>query len=73
MPDHSPFATRHIGPDSRAVGAMLAVIGVASLDELAARAVPERILDRLTDSGAAPGLDGLPPPGAFRAPRWASR
>ena len=62
MPDHSPFATRHIGPDSRAVGAMLAVIGVASLDELAARAVPERILDRLTDSGAAPGLDGLPPP-----------
>ncbi len=62
MPDHSPFAPRHIGPDGPAVDAMLAVIGVGSLDELAARAVPDRILDKLTDSGAAPGLDGLPPP-----------
>jgi glycine dehydrogenase len=40
---------------------MLDVIGVASLDELAAKAVPTGILDRLTDSGAAPGLDRLPP------------
>jgi len=40
---------------------MLAVIGVDSLDELAAKAVPTRILDELTDTGAAPGLDGLPP------------
>jgi len=62
VPDHAPFATRHIGPDGRAVAAMLAVIGVDSLDELAARAVPSRILDKLTDSGAAPGLDGLPSP-----------
>ncbi|MEY8016121.1 aminomethyl-transferring glycine dehydrogenase [Mycobacterium servetii] len=61
MPDHSPFATRHIGPDSQAVAAMLAVIGVDSLDELAAKAVPGRILDKLTDGGAAPGLDALPP------------
>ena len=37
MPDHSPFAPRHIGPDGPAVDAMLAVIGVGSLDELAAR------------------------------------
>src|SRR6201997_626569 len=40
---------------------MLAVIGVESLDELAAKAVPTGILDKLTHSGAAPGLDGLPP------------
>src|ERR1700751_5811802 len=40
---------------------MLAVIGVESLDELAAKAVPPVILDKLPHSGAAPGLDGLPP------------
>ena len=61
MPDQSTFAARHIGPDSQAVAAMLAVIGVDSLDELAAKAVPAGILDKLTDSGAAPGLDELPP------------
>ena len=61
MPDQSTFAARHIGPDSQAVAAMLAVIGVDSLDELAAKAVPTGILDKLTDSGAAPGLDALPP------------
>lgn len=62
MSDQLTFAARHIGPDSQAVAAMLAVIGVDSLDELAAKAVPAGILDRLTDSGAAPGLDRLPPP-----------
>jgi glycine dehydrogenase len=62
VPDQSTFAARHIGPDSQAVAAMLAVIGVDSLDELASKAVPAGILDRLTDSGAAPGLDQLPPP-----------
>ncbi|BBX73458.1 putative glycine dehydrogenase (decarboxylating) [Mycobacterium shinjukuense] len=41
---------------------MLAVIGVNSLDELAAKAVPTGILDTLTDAGVAPGLDRLPPP-----------
>jgi len=61
VPDQSTFAARHIGPDSQAIAAMLDVIGVASLDELAAKAVPTGILDRLTDSGAAPGLDRLPP------------
>ncbi len=62
MPDQSTFAARHIGPDSQAVAAMLAVIGVDSLDELAAKAVPTGILDRLADNGAAPGLDRLPAP-----------
>ncbi len=61
MADHSTFADRHIGPDSAAVAAMLAVIGVESLDELAAKAVPTGILDQLTETGAAPGLDALPP------------
>ncbi|MGZ4578462.1 MAG: glycine dehydrogenase (aminomethyl-transferring), partial [Mycobacterium sp.] len=61
MPDQSTFAARHIGPDSQAVATMLSVIGVGSLDELAAKAVPAGILDKPTDSGAAPGLDELPP------------
>ncbi|HZC54109.1 MAG TPA: glycine dehydrogenase (aminomethyl-transferring), partial [Mycobacterium sp.] len=60
MSDQSTFAARHIGPDSPAVAAMLAVIGVDSLDELAAKAVPTGILDTLADD-AAPGLDALPP------------
>jgi glycine dehydrogenase len=55
------FADRHIGPDSTAVAAMLEVIGVDSLDELARRALPAGILDALTESGTAPGLDRLPP------------
>jgi glycine dehydrogenase len=55
------FADRHIGPDDAAIAAMLGVVGVDSLDELAAKAVPAGILDRPTDSGAAPGLDTLPP------------
>jgi glycine dehydrogenase len=62
VPDQFAFAARHIGPDSQAIAAMLAVIGVDSLNELAAKAVPSRILDRLSDVGAAPGLDRLPPP-----------
>jgi glycine dehydrogenase len=61
VPDHSTFAARHIGPDGQAVAAMLAVIGVDSFEELASKAVPTGILDRLTDAGAAPGLDSLPP------------
>ncbi|HEU4361281.1 MAG TPA: aminomethyl-transferring glycine dehydrogenase [Mycobacterium sp.] len=55
------FADRHIGPDRDAITAMLGVIGVDSLDDLAARAVPASILDRLTADGLAPGLDRLPP------------
>jgi glycine dehydrogenase len=56
------FADRHIGPDSDTIAAMLEVIGVDSLEELARRAVPAGILDKLTGTGAAPGLDQLPPP-----------
>jgi glycine dehydrogenase len=41
---------------------MLGVIGVESLDELAAKAVPAGILDTPADNGTAPGLDTLPPP-----------
>ncbi|WP_319434689.1 aminomethyl-transferring glycine dehydrogenase [Mycobacterium sp. RTGN5] len=61
MSDHTQptFADRHIGPDSDALATMLEVIGVASLDELAAKALPAGILDALAD-GLAPGLDHLP-------------
>ncbi|GAB4969950.1 aminomethyl-transferring glycine dehydrogenase [Mycobacterium avium subsp. hominissuis] len=62
MPDHTTFAARHIGPDPQAVAAMLDVIGVGSLDELAAKAVPAGIRDRLSADGIAPGLGRLPPP-----------
>jgi glycine dehydrogenase len=56
------FADRHIGPDINAIAKMLAVIGVDTLNELARRALPAGILDALTGSGAAPGLDRLPAP-----------
>lgn len=60
---HVPrFADRHIGPDADAVATMLDVIGVGSLDELAAKALPAGILDTLTVDGVAPGLEQLPPP-----------
>src|ERR1700739_4727819 len=64
MSDHTNtlFPDRHIGPDSDAVAAILEVIGVDSLEELARRAMPAGIFDKLTDTGAAPGLDQLPPP-----------
>ncbi|MFN8225385.1 MAG: aminomethyl-transferring glycine dehydrogenase [Mycobacterium sp.] len=41
---------------------MLDVIGVASLDDLAAKALPANILDALDDSGRAPGMAELPDP-----------
>jgi glycine dehydrogenase len=62
LADQSTFAARHIGPDRQAIAAMLDVIGVDSLDELASKAVPSGILDTRTDGGAAPGLEKLPPP-----------
>ncbi|BBU22785.1 aminomethyl-transferring glycine dehydrogenase [Mycobacterium xenopi] len=61
MSQFSSFADRHIGPDGAAIAAMLAVIGVDSLDELAVKAVPAGILDPPTAGGIAPGLDKLPP------------
>ena len=54
------FAERHIGPSDDDIATMLNVIGVDSLDELAAKAVPTGILDALQDD-VAPGLDVLPP------------
>ncbi|ORV32279.1 glycine dehydrogenase (aminomethyl-transferring) [Mycolicibacterium confluentis] len=60
---HDLFSDRHIGPDSDALATMLDVIGVASLDELAAKALPAGILDAL-EAGVAPGLDHLPAPAA---------
>jgi len=60
--DQTNFATRHIGPDNDDLSRMLGVIGVASLDDLAAKALPAGILDALTDQGVAPGLETLPEP-----------
>uniref|UniRef100_UPI00397755D2 aminomethyl-transferring glycine dehydrogenase n=1 Tax=[Mycobacterium] appelbergii TaxID=2939269 RepID=UPI00397755D2 len=54
------FADRHIGPDADAVTTMLEVIGVDSLDALAAKALPAGILDALSSDGRAPGLETLP-------------
>ncbi|GFG84912.1 putative glycine dehydrogenase (decarboxylating) [Mycolicibacter algericus] len=55
------FVDRHIGPDDAAIATMLDTIGVGSLDELAAKAVPAGILDPLGPDGVAPGLEALPP------------
>ncbi|OAN26398.1 aminomethyl-transferring glycine dehydrogenase [Mycolicibacterium iranicum] len=55
------FVDRHIGPDAEAVDTLLSTIGVTSLDELAAKALPAAILDRLSADGIAPGLEHLPP------------
>jgi glycine dehydrogenase len=55
------FVDRHIGPDAEAVETLLSTIGVTSLDELAAKALPAAILDRLSADGIAPGLEHLPP------------
>ncbi|MDR3658982.1 MAG: aminomethyl-transferring glycine dehydrogenase [Mycobacterium sp.] len=60
---HQPrFVDRHIGPDADAVATMLDVIGVDSLEELAAKALPAGILDALSSAGLAPGLDELASP-----------
>nr|WP_167474724.1 aminomethyl-transferring glycine dehydrogenase [Nocardia arthritidis] len=48
------FADRHIGPDRSELDTMLPVVGVGSLDELAAAALPATILD-------GSGLAALPP------------
>lgn len=60
--DRAPkFADRHIGPGASDIDTMLGVIGVQSLDELAAKALPTGILDAVDADGTAPGLDQLPP------------
>ncbi len=58
----TPFSARHIGPDSAELATILGVIGVTSLDELAAKALPAGILDTPDDRGRAPGLESLPAP-----------
>ncbi len=40
-----PFADRHIGPDPDGLARMLAATGASSLDDLAARALPDSIRD----------------------------
>lgn len=41
-----PFASRHIGPSSKDVSEMLAVVGAASLDDLLAQTLPQDIRQR---------------------------
>ena len=41
-----PFVDRHVGPRPDELATMLATVGVASLDELADRALPASIRDR---------------------------
>ena len=48
-----PFVDRHVGPRPDELATMLAAIGVASLDELAERALPASIRDRDEEAGAA--------------------
>ena len=53
----TPFVDRHIGPRADELATMLEAVGVASLDELAERAVPAAIRDPADAAGAT-----LPPP-----------
>ena len=48
-----PFVDRHIGPRPDELATMLAAVGVASLDELADRALPAAIRDRDAEAAAA--------------------
>ncbi|MDP5210520.1 aminomethyl-transferring glycine dehydrogenase [Microbulbifer sp. 2205BS26-8] len=48
LEQHDAFIHRHIGPDAKQVAAMLETLGVASLDELIGKTVPEAI--RNTDA-----------------------
>ncbi|MDD7814614.1 aminomethyl-transferring glycine dehydrogenase [Mycobacterium sp. CSUR Q5927] len=63
MSEHTEFrfVDRHLGPDSAEIATMLTTIGVNSLDDLAAKALPAGILDALRPDGVAPGLEALPP------------
>ncbi len=54
LEDADNFIHRHIGPNQAEIEAMLRVLGLADLDELARRTVPESI--------RAPGALDLPPP-----------
>ncbi len=54
LEDPEAFVRRHIGPDEAEVGAMLAALGLDSLDAMAARTVPDAI-------AVVDGLGALPP------------
>ncbi|WP_314033503.1 aminomethyl-transferring glycine dehydrogenase [Dietzia sp. CH92] len=56
------FVARHLGPDADGLAKILDTIGVGSLDELAERAVPSVILDRVGPDGRSAGIDALPEP-----------
>ena len=43
LDQHDDFISRHIGPQTEEIAEMLEVIGVASLEELADKTVPENI------------------------------
>ncbi len=58
----SPFSQRHLGPDSAELATILDVLGVSSLDELAADVVPATIADGVDENGVPTGLDALPAP-----------
>ena len=60
MPDRTEFTfvDRHIGPDADALSTMLGVIGVASLDELAAKACPRASSTRPDPTASRPGWTG---------------
>lgn len=55
------FADRHIGPDSAGFAHILAQIGVASAEELAAAALPAGIRDTDPSADGSDPLAGLPP------------
>jgi glycine dehydrogenase len=67
LEDHGEFARRHIGPSEAEIAAMLAVVGAASLDDLAGRTVPAAIRGVAPEG---PGSDdfhaALPPPATER-------
>ena len=66
-----PFVDRHIGPRADELATMLAAVGVASLDELADRALPAAIRDRDDEPPARPSRPR--PPRPRRSPscgRW---
>ncbi|KAA0919798.1 aminomethyl-transferring glycine dehydrogenase [Dietzia sp. ANT_WB102] len=56
------FVARHLGPDAPGLERILDTIGVNSLDELAQRAVPSVIVDKVGSDGRAEGIDALPEP-----------
>src|SRR5687768_11551832 len=53
-PEEASFAERHLGIAERDLRAMLQTLGVSSLEQLIAQAMPAGVLDR--------GPTGLPPP-----------